>query len=87
MSNSVMRAKLQVREVTKGAGYEVLKMNAVGPKTAYPADGSDEDNTYARWSPQAEFSIHINNPNLHGKFAVGDKFYVDFTPAPDAPTA
>jgi len=84
----IMRAKLQVREVTKGAGYEQLKMNAVAKSTAYPKDGTDEDNTFARWSPQADFSITINNPALHGKFNVGDKFYVDFTavPKPEAAT-
>lgn len=78
----VMRAKLKVREVTKGNGYEVLKMSAVAA-SGYPADGSDENNTFAKWSPQADFSLTCNNPALHGKFNVGDSFYVDFTKAPD----
>lgn len=76
-----MRAKLQVNEVTKGSGYERLRMNAVGPKGPYPADGTDEDNTYSKWSPSAEFTIQINNPALHDQFAMGDRFYVDFTKA------
>ncbi|MBN9116435.1 MAG: hypothetical protein J0I36_14490 [Pandoraea sp.] len=60
---------------------EILHFNAVAAK-AYPADGSDEDNTYAKYSPSAEFKIHINNPSLLGQFKVGEKYYVDFTPAP-----
>jgi hypothetical protein len=78
----VMRAKLQVSsvQVHEGAG-ESLKMNAVCRSEGYPDDGSDEDNSYARWSPSASFEIYVANPNLFGKFAQGDKFYVDFTKA------
>lgn len=61
---------------------ETLTFAAVCKSTAYPEDGSDEDNSYARWSPSASLTITIANPNLWGKFKVGDKFYVDFTPAP-----
>ena len=47
----------------------------------YPADGSDEDNTYAKFSPGASLSLNIANPALFGKFLVGEKYYVDFTKA------
>lgn len=50
--------------------------------TKYEGDGADEDNTYARYSPSANLTINIANPELFGKFEVGQKFYVDFTPAP-----
>ncbi len=59
---------------------ETLKFHAVAASN-YPADGSDEDNTYAKWSPGADLSINIANPDLWDKFKIGDKFYVDFTPA------
>lgn len=75
-----MRAKLQVGTVTRGNGYEILEFNAVAAKS-YPADGSDDDNTYAKYSPSAKLTLQCNNPALHGKFNPGDKFYVDFTPA------
>ncbi len=85
-----MRAKLRVVSVETGwPGAETLHLTAVGGdkvQSGYPADGCDEDNDYARWSPQADFTITINNPNLHGKFKQGDKFYVDFTRA-DQPAA
>lgn len=60
---------------------ETLTMHAVAKNSAYPEDGSDEDNTFAKFSPGANLSINIANPVLWGKFTVGEKFYVDFTPA------
>lgn len=83
-----MRAKFQVGMVQEhfygenGAkSQETLIMHAVAKSTAYPEDGSDEDNTFAKFSPGANLSINIANPALFGKFKHGDRFYVDFTPA------
>lgn len=77
-----MRAKFQVVSVERFAGgTEKLKFSAVSKSAAYPEDGSDEDNTYAKFSPSASCEIFVNNPALAGKFSPGDKFYVDFTPA------
>jgi hypothetical protein len=47
----------------------------------YPAEGSDEDNSFARWTPSAELIMTVNNADLLSKCKVGDNFYVDFTPA------
>ena len=59
---------------------ETLQMTAVcAPK--YDETGLDEDNTFAKYSPGANLSINIANPALWGQFKVGDRFYVDFTPA------
>jgi hypothetical protein len=89
-----MRAKMQVGFVQQHFGWvdpasgetpkksmETLTMHAVSKSTPYPADGTDEDNTFAKWSPGATLQINVANPDLWGKFNVGDKFYVDFTPA------
>jgi hypothetical protein len=81
-----MRAKFQVSSVTPYPAdgpvtQEVLTMSAVAKSDGYPADGSDDDNTYARWSPSGALTLAIANPKLFGKFAAGDKFYLDFTPA------
>ncbi|CAB3783183.1 hypothetical protein LMG28688_01596 [Paraburkholderia caffeinitolerans] len=94
---TTMRAKLQVQGVsdinTCGPNWtpdnqdlvksgERLNFMAVGLGRAYNEDGSgDEDNTYSRWSPQANFDLVCMNPALFGQFKVGDKFYVDFTRA------
>ena len=88
-----MRAKFQISNVTPAvpspgsAGIEVVNFHAVAKSEAYPADGSDEDNTFAKWSPSASCEIHIANPALHGVYKPGQKFYVDFTPVPEAAPA
>ncbi|MEP6827899.1 MAG: hypothetical protein ABJA10_07475 [Aestuariivirga sp.] len=76
-----MRAKMRVMNVNRGVQIDVVTMNAVGPKGSYPPDGSDEDNTYAKFSPSGELKLSICNPALIGQIEPGQVFYVDFTPA------
>lgn len=85
--STAMRAKLQVGFVgeqfwgtDKAKSGEVLHMHGVC-KSNYTGEGFDDDNTYAKFSPGANLQINIANPALWDKFKVGDKFYVDFTPA------
>ncbi|MDE3023506.1 MAG: hypothetical protein KGI54_16930 [Pseudomonadota bacterium] len=79
-----MRAKMILESVQKFTdGGEKLVFHAVGKAGSYPEDGSDEDNTFARFSPSANLEIYIANPALWGKFKEGEKYYVDFTKAPD----
>ena len=79
---TTMRAKLQVGNIDKFEGDHQERVTFHGvAASSYPADGSDENNTYARYSPAASCSITIANPALIGKFKPGDTFYVDFTPA------
>jgi hypothetical protein len=82
---TTMRAKMRVSSVTKySPECEALELHGVAKKDAYPADGSDEDNTFAKFSPSVNLKITIANPALIGKFNPGDTFYVDFTPVPVA---
>ncbi len=80
-----MRAKLQIGSVIPSndpAGNlnnEQLHFHGVCASN-YPEDGSDEDNTFAKFSPSVSLDITIANPALFGKFKAGEKFYVDFTP-------
>lgn len=78
---TTMRAKVNVLGVIKheGCDSETVEFRAV-PKPAYDGDGADEDNTYAKFSPSAVFTIQIANPALLGKFEAGQAYYVDFTP-------
>lgn len=91
-----MRAKFRVHTVDQtylgkeGDPYRsiTVRASAVCKDGAYPADGSDEDNTFARWTPQGELSLVITNPDLLDKVAQGDLFYLDFHRAvPVPPTA
>jgi hypothetical protein len=76
-----MRAKVVCREVKVFEGSENVTFRPVckqdGP---YPADGLDENNTFAKYSPSGEFSLLIANPALLGVYKPGQAFYVDFTP-------
>ncbi len=76
-----MRAKVKCDSVTTREGCEMLEFLAVCKTGSYPADGSDEDNTYAKYTPSASFKITVANPGLLGKFKPGQKYYVDFTEA------
>lgn len=79
---ATMRAKLQISSITKhSAECEQLRFHGVAA-SSYPADGSDENNTFAKFSPSVSLDITIMNPALIGKFEPGQAFYVDFTPAP-----
>lgn len=80
-----MRAKVYVSGITKySADTESVQFSAISKNGGYPSDGSDEDNTYAKFSPMAHFNITIANPDLVGQYHLGEKYYVDFTPVEDA---
>ena len=77
-----MRAKMKVAAVTQhNETCEELEFSAVCKNDGYPADGSDENNTFAKWTPSATLKMTITNPALVGKFTQGQEVYVDFTPA------
>lgn len=82
-----MRAKMQVSHVETHSDndgnttHENVKFSAVSKTDGYPEDGSDENNTYAKFTPTAELEMMINNPALFGKHVEGDEYYVDFTKA------
>lgn len=81
---ATMRAKMQVSQVTKfNGGTEKVSFTAVSGKAPYGKDGDSEDNTYARFTPSGECHLTINNPALAGKLIPGQKFYLDFTEAPE----
>lgn len=82
------RCKVRVESVKLLGGdgtnhtAEEVQMRAVsGSKVSngYPPDGSDEDNTYAHYSPSADFRLLVANANLFGQFKPEQKYYVDMT--------
>lgn len=79
-----MRAKFRVNSVTENIvdGHkngEKLSFNAVAAGH-YTDDGSDENNTFAKFTPSASCEIYVANPDLFGQFQQGEEYYVDFTP-------
>ncbi len=77
----MMRAKMRVVNVKKHGNAEEVEFMAVTPNEGYPEDGTDENNTYALWTPSAELNMYITNPNLFGKIEINQEFYLDFTKA------
>jgi hypothetical protein len=83
-----MRAKVRVSNVDPKtvpvspgidmAPTQTITAHPVSKCDGYPADGSDENNTFAKWSPSGEFKLSITNPALSNKIQEGDVFYVDF---------
>lgn len=85
MSNHVMRAKLEVVAVLPFGNpvvSEQVTFRGVCKSDGYPADGSDENNSFAKWSPSVDQNFTIANPNLFGQFKPGDQFYADYTRVP-----
>ena len=85
MPNTSMRAKVRLTSIKpypeEGTpSQESLTFNFPAKSGNYPADGSDEDQQFAKFSPSGSLSLTVANPNLIGKFAVGDTFYLDFVP-------
>jgi hypothetical protein len=79
---AAMRAKMKISKIEKHeGGNETLHFFAVARSDSYPADGSDENNTYAKWSPSGQLQLTVANPDLHGKFNAGEEYYLDFTKA------
>jgi hypothetical protein len=76
-----MRAKMQINRIERHHASETLHFGCVAKSGGYPEDGSDEDNTFAKFSPSGSLSLTVANPALIGKFNPGEKFYLDFTPA------
>lgn len=78
---TAMRAKMKISYIDKRYEYqETLHFNPVS-RSGYLADGSDENNTYARFTPSGMLSLTVTNPALLGKFEEGEEYYLDFTKA------
>lgn len=80
-----MRAKVRITGIKPWPeegerSQEQLIFNFPAKDGAYPADGSDEDQQFAKYSPSGALSLTVANPNLLGKYKVGDTFYLDFIP-------
>lgn len=82
-----MRAKMFCTKVEPSGDGEVLRFACVSRSDSYPEDGSDENNTFAKFSPDGDSRINVQNPALKGKIVEGDTFYVDFIRVPKAEPA
>lgn len=78
---STLRCKMRVAEVVRSINAdgsiasETVKLVAV-----YGAEGT-ENGVWSKWTPSAQFTVSINNPDAFGKLSKDHEFYVDFSPA------
>jgi len=78
---SILRCKMRVESVMQNkeadgsTSQEIVKLRAVYGKEGTP------NAEWSKWTPCADFSITINNPNAFGVLSKGHEFFVDFTPA------
>lgn len=80
MPEVMSRAKFYVTSVTLlGNSNQRVALNAMYD------DGIPENKRFNQASPTGEMSILVSNPALAGKFRPGQRFYLDFTEAPDSP--
>jgi hypothetical protein len=76
----VMRAKFFVASVENASdSAQHVGFAAVSKTSGYDGAGLDEDNTFAKFTPQAQADFWIMNPALRDVFRQGDKYYADFT--------
>jgi hypothetical protein len=74
-----IRAKFRCTSKTEWSG-KVVEV-ALHPVTT----GSEENKTWAKYTPSGEIKMHINNPAAVEAFVVDGEYYVDFTPADHLP--
>lgn len=79
MPNPIMRCKCRVskvihqKEADGSTSYETVELQAVYGDT-------EENKKWSKYTPSANFSITISNPDAMGRLSSGHEFYVDFTP-------
>ncbi len=79
-----VRAKLQCVNVEDNVGIGLYeKPIKTGENVAFSAIYSDtpEDNTFSKFTPSADFTMFVSNPDMYGRFIRGKSYFFDITPA------
>ena len=74
-----VRAKFKVQSVTESEGG--LKTANLAPVTG----GSPENDKFFKWTPGGQIQLGTMNAEAAAQFVPGRQFYIDFTPADQAP--
>lgn len=69
-----IRAKMVCEGVSKTGDSENVALRAV-------TSGSEENKTFAKYTPSAYVQLTIDNPSAQGAFEQGKEYFVDFSPA------
>jgi hypothetical protein len=74
-----MRAKFRVSHIILDATGDIAVQ-------LYPVTGNEENKRFWKWTPSGSLAMTITNPEASSFFEVGKEYYLDFTPADEAPT-
>ena len=73
-----VRAKFMVHSITHSLSGQEEGQTII----LYPVRGnSPENKEFYRWTPGGKIELMTVNPAAGNQFALGQEFYIDFTPA------
>lgn len=77
-----MRAKFKCTGVSENKNYDAEVPVKVGENISLAAvtDGSEENLSFSQYTPTANMSMYITNPDVFGFFTEGNEYYLDMTP-------
>jgi hypothetical protein len=76
-----VRAKFAVTEITTRAHWDRSKGHLGVVKLQPVSDGSEENKRFYEATPCGSIELGTLNKDALAQFAIGQQFYVDFTPA------
>lgn len=83
MSTPTVRAKFWVsgiRHIHQQSPGQVFAEITLAPVYA-GQDGNPANSDWSKYTPQGEIKMGVTNPAAIEKFLLGQKFFIDFTPA------
>jgi hypothetical protein len=84
MADAIMRCKMRVNWVKQSMSAEgKVESEEISLQAVYGPEGS-ENARWSRWTPSAQFSITVNNPEAFGRLSKGGEYFVDFIPVEKA---
>ena len=75
----VVRAKFRLVEKREHCDNQGVTLVFTPVTSGY--DDIEEDKRFHRYTPSGKLEMFVNNPPAAEKFALGGKYYLDFTPA------
>lgn len=80
MSEAIMRCKMRANWVKQSMSAEgKVESEEINFQAVYGNEGT-ENAKWAKWTPSAQFSITVNNPEAFGRLSKGGEYFVDFIP-------
>lgn len=76
-----VRAKFKVQSITQSAGWGASPVRVFTVRLTPVVGGSEENKSFYAATPTGSIELGCTNEGVGEQFAIGQDFYVDFTPA------